>query len=476
MTAPQEIGFYSAIWIVLFAMTFIVTLHRRYTVGLTATFLITFLANHWLGSVLYVLPWQTLYPPSEVAVGLRQSLWGMAAFAFGALILTPMATKNLSKKTIGPPSVHPIPPDLPRRIRLYLFVGMMVYFLPIFVPFLHRIPTFNTFVQALTNFTVLAAYLFIFMKMRKDFKNTWWYVVLIVGLFPLIGVIFAGFASFGSVISVLMLMLYFSYNRIDLKKLVTLLLIAYIGLSSFVIYMNNRSAIRDSVWGQESLGGRLGVITDTARQFEFFSIENPLHRFAVDIRLNRNYYVGAAVLNLSAGVVDYAGGRTFLDAFIAPIPRALWPGKPVISGDNTMTTEFTGIQFVGGTSAGSGPLFESYVNFGTAGVVGMFVFWGLLLGVFDARGRRALDEGRYLDFALWSLPLISLMDNVSPASSIIAPMVSTFLVFKVWQYQFERTKARGSQLAINRAERALANNTLFRRNPPDPPTRPSGSR
>lgn len=475
MTAIQEISLYSAIWIALFALTLIVTLRRRLTVGLTAAFLMTFLANHWLGSALYVIPAQTVFSAPVVAAGLQQSLWGMAAFAFGAIALTPIAIANLKRKTIGSPSVHPIPPDLPRRIRLYLLMGMMAYFLPFFVPFLRRIPTFNTAVQAMTNFTVLAAYLFVYMKMRGDFKNTWWYVVLIAGLFPLIGIISAGFASYGSVISILILAFYFSYNRIDLKKLVALLLIAYIGLSGFVAYMNNRNAIRDSVWGQESLGSRLGAITDAARQFELFSFENPLHRYPLDIRLNRNYYVGAAVLNLNAGVVDYAGGRTFLDAFIAPIPRALWPGKPVISGDNTMTTEFTGIQFVGGTSAGSGPLFESYVNFGTAGVVGMFVFYGALLGLFDARGRRALDEGRYLDFALWSLPLISLMDNVSPASSIIAPMVSTFLVFKVWQYQFERTKARRSQLAINRAERALANNTLFRRNPPDPPTRPSGS-
>ena len=198
MNATQEIGIYSAIWIVLFAPTLVVALRRRGTVGLTAAFLITFLANHWFGSVLYVLPWQTVYPPSLVAAGLQESLWGMAAFAFGALVLTPIVTNvtnNLTKGTTGPPPVHSIPSDLPRRIRLYLIIGMMAYFLPIFVPFLRRIPTFNTFVQAMTNFTVLAAYLFIFMKMRNDSKKAWWYVVLIVGLFPLVGVLSAGFAS-----------------------------------------------------------------------------------------------------------------------------------------------------------------------------------------------------------------------------------------------------------------------------------------
>ena len=171
---------------------------------------------------------------------------------------------------------------------------------------------------------------------------------------------------------------------------------------------------------------------------------------------------------------SYALGRTFLEAFIAPIPRVLWPGKPVISGDNTMITKFTGIQFARGNSAGSGPLFESYVNFGTVGVVGMFVFYGFLLSIFDARGRRALDAGRYLDFALWTLPLIWLMNNVEPFSSIVGPMVSTLLVFKVWQYQIKRTKVRRARIAAARAALAgtgLGRNASFMRNPPDSQTR-----
>ncbi len=213
MEVQGEIGLYSAIWIFVFAVTLISTFRRRLVVGLTATFLITFWANHWLGSVMYVLPGPTVFPPIVTAAGLQQSLWGMVAFAFGSLVLTPIVTHSLANEATGPPPVQPIVPDLPRRIRLYLLVGMMAYFVPFFAPVLLRIPTFSTAVQALTSFTVLAAYLFVFMKMRDDSRNTWWYVVLMAGLFPLVGIISAGFASFGSVVSVLLITFYFSYNR-----------------------------------------------------------------------------------------------------------------------------------------------------------------------------------------------------------------------------------------------------------------------
>jgi hypothetical protein len=449
VTGSEKIGLYSAIWIALFAITFVGTLRRRNAVGLTATFLLTFMANHWLGSALYVLPWDHRYPDSAVAAGLQQSLWGMAAFAFGALALSPVFTKGLSKQPPDLPPAHQAQRELPRRIRTFALIGMSFYILRILVPFMANISSFSTFTHVLTEFTVFAAYLFIYMKMRTYPKNTWRYVILIAALWPVAGILSIGFASFASVIGLLMITFYLSYNRINIKKFVFLLGIAYLGLSGYVVYMSHRNDLRASVWGQESLGSRMKVLMDTARGFELFSLGNPDHLYLVDVRLNRNYYVGLAALRLDAGAVDYAGGQTFLDALIAPIPRALWPGKPRVTANNEMMTRFTGLVFL--SAAGSGPLLEGLVNFGSAGVIGLFACYGLLLGIADAQARRSLDAGRYFDFALWSLPLIDLLDNVQSTGSIVASIIASVLVFKVLQYHFEGFRPRRPRTSVDRA-------------------------
>lgn len=446
MTATERIGLHSVIWIILLAITLLVILRRRNAVGLTATFLVTYLANHWLGSAIYVLPWSPLHPSSEVAAGLEQSLWGMAAFAFGALILSPILTPGLLKRPSGPPPDHQVGQEFPKQIRTYLLIGVGFHILPSLFPFLGRIPTFSTFVSMMTKFTVFAACLFVYARMRSGSRNTWRYVFLVAGAFPLVGAVFTGFASFGSVISILVIMFYLSYNRIDIKKIMFLVLTVYLGLSGFVVYLRDRTDIRGAAWGHAPLRSRLQVAVDSARHFELFSFRNPEHLALVDIRLNRNYFVGAAARNLEAGTVDYARGQTFLDALVAPIPRALWPGKPRISGDNTMVTQSTGISFNPGTAVGSGPLFEGFVNFGSAGVIGLFAFYGVLLSVCDAQSRRALDAGRYFSFAIWSLPLIELLHNVEPTGSIVAPAIFTILAFKVSQRYFERSGSERHRL------------------------------
>ena len=463
MTESERIGLHSGIWIVLFAIALVVSSRRRKAIGLTATFLLTYMANHWIGSAIYVLPWHHHYPASVVAAGLRQSLWGMAAFAFGALVLCPVFTRGSSVQPSDPPPAEQVQCELPGRIRTYLLIGVSFYSLRILIPFWADIPSLGTLTHVLTRFTVFGAYLFAYAKMRTAPRDAWWYVLLIAGLWPAVGVVFRGFASFASVISILIIMFYLSYNRIDVKKLVFLFCAAYVGLSGYVTYMGHRAELRASVWGQQSLSSRLEVFIDMALEFEFFSVENPDHLYYIDVRLNRNYYVGLAAQSLEAGHVDYARGETFLKAFIAPIPRALWPGKPRVSGDNTMMTRFTGLLFPRSTATGSGPLFEGFVNFGSAGVVVIFALYGLFLGILDAQGRRSLDAGRYFEFALYSLPIIDLLDNVQPTGSFLASMVATLLVFKVLQPHLERLEARRLRVAVDRG--TLARPFLAERSP-----------
>jgi hypothetical protein len=429
MTEHDEILVYSIVWILLFAATLVVIFRRRTTVGLTAAFLMTFLANHWLASALYVIPWQTLYPPSIVAAGLRQSVLGMATFAFGALILAPITTSRLRQHTATIIPTTRIQDELPRQIRHFFLIGSASYFI---TPIIFGIPILNVITRETAKFAILAACLFIYFKIRTNARNVGMYAVLIGGFFVLIGVVYAGFASFGSVIGILLVMFYLSYSRFSARKVVFLVLASYIGLSAFVVYLGNRSDIRAKIWGGQPLASRLEVIWDTANKFEFFSIDNAQHLKAVEMRLNRNYYVGLTAHRIDSGAVDYASGETLLDAIIAPIPRVLWPDKPIISGLSVLFSKYTGLPVSPGTSSGVGILLESYINFGSAGVVAMFAIYGIVLGLFDARSRQALDTGQYTSFAIWVLVGYELVDPIDTMAGVVGAMVSMFLVLKAF--------------------------------------------
>lgn len=428
MTAIEEIGFYTVIWIILFVVCLVVTYRRKNTVGLTGAFLMTFLSNHWLASALYAFPRSTLYSPSIVAAGLRLSLLGMAGFTLGVLVLAPIATRGHDHKVVTPPSPGQINRDLPRQIWVYFLIGSASLFLAALL----RSRVLDVIMRESAKFAILAAFLFLYMKIRIGDRSTWIYLILIIILFASAGLIYGGFISYASVTAISLVMFYLSYSKFDLKNVIFVLLMIYIGLSALVAYLGNREEIRARIWGGQDLASRLEVVWDTAQQFEFFSIENPKHFYLMDIRLDRNYFVGRAVDNLDSGIVEYAGGQTLINAILAPIPRALWPDKPRISGSSEVFSQYTGIEENPTTSSGMGILFESYINFGSIGVVVSFALYALLLSIFDAGARRNLAAADYASAAIWLLTGYELIDPIDYLAGVAGAAVSVFIFLKIF--------------------------------------------
>jgi len=78
---------------------------------------------------------------------------------------------------------------------------------------------------------------------------------------------------------------------------------------------------------------------------------------------------------------EYLAGRTFLMAFIAPVPRAIWPSKPVVRLGPYVAQEILDY----GNDSGAPPtaIGEFYINFGLPGVlVGMLLVGGLAGAVY----------------------------------------------------------------------------------------------
>jgi hypothetical protein len=186
--------------------------------------------------------------------------------------------------------------------------------------------------------------------------------------------------------------------------------VVIVGMSVFVNYMASRDDFRRLVWYQNSgLGDRFERIQNVFANFEWLDLSNLRHRSAIDLRLNQNVLVGAAIARLELGQRQYAYGATLSDIAISMIPRALWPDKPAVGGGGDVVTKYTGIRFARGTSVGAGQVFEFYVNFGTLGVVGGFFLFGCVICYMDLLMIRSLqrdDQRRFLFYSMIGLSLL----------------------------------------------------------------------
>jgi hypothetical protein len=206
--------------------------------------------------------------------------------------------------------------------------------------------------------------------------------------------------------------------------------------------MRDRDQIRATVWGEQSLESRFGQLLMTATNFELFDVGNVDHLALLDMRLNQDLLVGAAVTRLSH-TGKFADGQTLIDALLSVIPRAIWPDKPMKAGSGNVVSEYTGMQFAEGTSVGVGQVLEFYINFGTAGVVFCFIMMGAVITWIDFSAAQRLAECDLRGFVLWYLPGISFLQvggsMVEVASSAAASLVLAWIVNVYLKHAQQRT-------------------------------------
>jgi hypothetical protein len=238
---------------------------------------------------------------------------------------------------------------------------------------------------------------------------------------PFITIITQGFISYGAVAALTVLIFVSGFIRPRWKVIAAALLLGYLGLSVFVTYRRDRGAIREVVWGGQSLGDRWTQLATTFGDFEWFDPESQEHLERVDDRLNQSFLVGVAVQRLE-DTKDFADGSTLWEALIALIPRALWPDKPVEAGSGNLVSRFTGMHFAEGTSVGIGQVMEFYVNFGRLGVIIGFLIMGALVSALDQAAGERLVLNDLRGFVLWYLPGINLLQV---GGSLVEVTVST---------------------------------------------------
>jgi hypothetical protein len=408
-------------WVVLMAI--MVVVRRRWNMpgaGLTFAYLLNLSLIHLSGAVIYILPAYQNHDARFTELGFQQSLYGVAAFVVGGLVITPiLIKKGLLPRARG---VHRPDPRLPKA---YVVAGVVCYLL--MSTFVRRVPTASAIVSSGTQLVVAGLALCCWQAWRsRDIRKLVFWLAISLGM-PVVTLMVQGFLGYGAVAVLTLLIFVSTLVQSPWKVTLAGALVVYLGLSVFVSYMRDRDEIRASVWGQQSLADRVDRVLDTATSMEFFDPGEPVHLQRVDGRLNQNGLVGAAVIQLSQ-TDAYARGETFWDALLALIPRALWPQKPITAGSGNLVSRFTGIDFAEGTSIGIGQVLEFYANFGTVGVAIGFLIMGVLVTVIDWQAAERLARSDLPGFVLWFLPGIALLQVAGQLVEITASAAASLIV------------------------------------------------
>jgi hypothetical protein len=390
-------------------------------------------------------------------VGFEQSTIGMVALLVGMII----ARYALVRPPGQQASAGETEDFTPRRITvfnrlalIYLMVGGIVFFA--LMPLAASVPSATAVVAPLGSLIVIGVCVRLWVASETRNSLKFWSTMALLPVLPLTTLIHGGFLGGGTFMGIAIVSFLFAQSK---RRLVYILLapaVFFAGLSVFVNYMAARDEIRQLVWREQaSIGDRLRLIADSFQDFGWLDLSNFRHRKAIDDRLNQNHFIGAAVERLETGGVEYASGSTLGKVAMGLIPRVIWPDKPAVGGGGSVVHDFTGIELAEGTSFAAGLVFESYVNFGTWGVIGGFLLYGWLIGRVDSSVIKYLRQGDQRRFLLWFLPGLALLGVggnvlelvVGTVSSVITGYSIGYLLPRRWaarEMAFEGTIIRGA--------------------------------
>jgi hypothetical protein len=396
---------------------------RKHTagVGLVLSYILNMWMIHWAASVLYVLPWYRGPNLEFTTSGTEQSLYAVAAFAFGSIAIAPfLVDSGILPRSTGP---HISDPRLPK---MYLGIGIMFYVL--MTTWVGSLPSASAVISTGQSLAVVGLSLCCLQAWQKaDYRKFALWLFLAFSP-PFFTVITRGFIGYGVVATLSVLIFLSNFVRIRLLVVLVAIVLGYGGLSVYETYMRDRNEIRRSVWGGDSMSDRFSTLGETAGGFEWFDLTNNDHLVRIDDRLNQSYLVGAAVAHLEQNN-DFAEGETLIDAVLALIPRALWPDKKIGAGSGDLVARFTGFHYDNTiTSVGIGSVMEFYVNFGTMGILIGFVTLGIVVTSLDILATERLMNGDLNGFVMFFLPGLCLLQVGGQLVEVTASAAGAIIV------------------------------------------------
>lgn len=390
--------------------------------GLTVAFFINMALNHWFGALVWYFPWQA--PTASrtlVERGFAISTLGIVAFAIGCFVIAPFLASRSQEIRIlhGSPSQK-------RMNRIFLIIGLGSYLGMVIG--LGGVASLAAVLGVGFNFILVTMCLGMWFAHAQNNEARLHGQLALALMLPFFTIVTQGFLGYGVSYAIIVASFYALITRHRFLLVSAALVLGFVALSFYVTYMRDREDIRDAVWGGRDYGTRMERLLETCSTIEWFDPHDRDHLERINIRLNQNWLVGAAVTRI-ASVKNLAHGETIWMAAFATIPRALWPGKPQYAGSMNLVSEYTGIKFAEGTSVGMGLIFEFYINFGAYGVfVGLLLF-GVLVGVADRKAGAELRAGTPYGFARWFIVGIVLINVAGSLAEVTAALGAAAVVF-----------------------------------------------
>ena len=417
----QDLGFlYFFVWC---AIIVILGLDARVrgSCGLTLVYSAFLTMLHLPGGALLMVPWYEYYPKSWTLVGFEVTLTGFIAFAVGAMCMGFLSknTKLLDNKNaeVTPKNINSI-----RKISISLIIiSLITQAAGSYSSTIRSIPTIGAVISSFDFVGAPGICLYIHSYIMEG-KKIPLHALFFALVFPIFTTIFLGFLGFGFNFVVFVICFSVSQSYFPKRLFLAMPFIIYASLTLFVNYMEVRNDLRDAVAGK-SISERFDVVADASSEFEWFDSSNFFHLRRLDDRLNQNWLVGAAVINLRSGRTAYMNGESLYFAAIAWIPRAIWADKPQIAGSGDIAANLTGQSFADQTSVGVGPTLEFFANVGQYGMILSMFIIGVLLRWIDLQAIQRLRRGQVLSWCQWILPGFSLLEVGGQLAQIPASFI-----------------------------------------------------
>lgn len=419
-------------------------------VGLVFTYVFSFTTLYWMAPLMYLLPWYDTPGHDLTALGLREATFGIVAFAVGTEIARPI----IRRWTSALPTVEQPGPIDARLTNLLLVTGAVLYL--VVFPLAGYLPSMTAFVSTGSMVAVVAMSLKCWGAWHRGREPTMWAWVAATAVLPLITVLGQGFLGYGFAAMLTIFAFVASFYRPRSIVVIAGVLLLYLGLSVYVTYMRDRRDIRAVVWTGGGMSERIGQIAGTVTTIEWFDPRDLRHLDRIDLRLNQDYLMGAAVAYLAGGSTQFAYGGTVWDAMIALVPRAIWPNKPEIAGSGNLVSDYTGMRFAADTSVGIGHVMEAYVNFGRTGVIVCFLVLGVVVAMADGMSYAKLARGQGTDFLVRYLPALSLLSVGGSFSELTSSGAAALVVAVTIRRVARALPDRRMRPRVDSAEEPLA--------------------
>jgi hypothetical protein len=430
------------IWLAVgIALIWIVSQRRRDSAGLPLAYFLGLSLIHVPGAILNL----EADDADVTRIGFEQTTIGIVAFLVGVMISRPFIRHQ--GEQVGARQAKNLDPQgnrlLDRLALRYLLVGGIVYFG--LLPLISGIPSVTAIISPLGSLIIVGICLRLWIAIENLNRYKLWTTMALLPVLPLATLMHGGFLGFGTYWVIAIVSFLFAQSKRRVFYIMLAPGVFFVGLSLFVNYMAAREEIRSLVWYQQaSASDRLDRIANIIRNFAWLDFSNSQHRAAIDGRLNQNFIIGVAVTRLESGATHYLLGDTALNIGLALIPRVLWPDKPAVGGGGTVVADFTGIWFNEYTSVGAGQIFESYINFGSLGVIGGLLLYGWLYGWMDFKIIEYLLRADQKRFLLWFLVSLAMLQPGGNLKEIVVSVIGSILTTFGFGYFLPRSGFAGS--------------------------------